>query len=337
MRPGCTAEKRSSNRIAAFALVTASSVAMGSSAMVSAQGDAYPVKPVRFMVGQAPGGATDIIGRMVAQKMTEVLGQNVIIENRTGAAGSIAATLVSKSPPDGYTILLVSSSYSINPSLYSNLPFDPQKDLVAVTLLAQAPFLLVVHPSLPTKTVHDLIGLAKAKPGTLNYGSGGNGSSGHLAAALFENLVGLKLVHIPYKGAGPALVDAVAGQIDFMFGSVLSSTPYVKQQRLRVLAVTSAKRSSALPQVPTVAEAGVPGYSTTTWYGLLAPAGTRASIIERLSAAAQKTMSSSDLRNRMLNDGAEPEGSSPVEFQKHLGTEIAKWRKVVKAAGMTAE
>jgi tripartite-type tricarboxylate transporter receptor subunit TctC len=290
---------------------------MWPSAGLRAQGDAYPVKPVRFVVEQAPGGATVIVGRMVAQKMTELLGQNVIIENRIGAAGSIAASLVAKSPPDGYTILLASSSHLINPSLYSNLPFDPQKDLVPVALLAQAPFLLVVHPSsLPARTVRDLTALAKAKPGTLNYGSGGNGSSGHLAGALFEHLAGLKLVHIPYKGAGPALADAVAGQIDFVFGSVLSSTPYVKQQRLRVLAVTSAKRSRALPQVPTVAEAKVRGYSTTTWYGLLAPAGTRASIIDRLWAAARKTLSSPDLRDRMLNDGAEPEGSSPVEFQK---------------------
>jgi tripartite-type tricarboxylate transporter receptor subunit TctC len=302
-----------------------------------AQGETYPVKPVRFMLGQAPGGATDIVGRMVAQKMTEVLGQNVIIENRTGAAGSIAANLVAKSPPDGYTMLLVSSSYSINPSLYASLPFDPQKDLVPVTLLAEAPFLLVVHPSLPAKSVRELIGLAKAKPGTLNYGSGGNGSSGHLAGALFENLAGIKLVHVPYKGAGPALVDAVAGQIDMLFGSVLSSMSYVKQQRLRVLAVTSAKRSSALPQVPTVAEAGVPGYSTTTWYGVLAPAGTRDTVIERVSAAARKAVSSPDLRSRLMTDGAEPEGSSPAEFQKHLASEMAKWRKVVKAAGVTAQ
>jgi tripartite-type tricarboxylate transporter receptor subunit TctC len=302
-----------------------------------AQTETYPIKPLRFIVGQAPGCATDIVGRMVAAKMTEVLGQNVILENRTGAAGSIAAATVAKTAPDGYTLLLVSSSYSINPSLYANLPFDPQKDLVPVTLLAEAPFLLVVHPSMPAKTVRDLIALAKAKPGTLNYGSGGNGSSGHLAGALFENLAGIKLSHVPYKGAGPALVDVLAGQIDFMFASVFSSTPHIKAQRLRALAVTSAKRSNALPRLPTVAEAGVPGYATTTWYGLLAPAGTRVSVIDRLSAAAKKAVSAPDLRERMLADGAEPEGSSPADFQKHLAQEIAKWRKVVKAANVTAE
>ncbi len=302
-----------------------------------AQNDAYPSRPVRFIVGQAPGGATDIVARLVGQKMTEVLGQNVVVENRTGAAGSIAASAVAKSAPDGYTILVVSSSYSINPSLYANLPFDPQKELLPVTLLAEAPFLLLVHPSLPAKSVRELVALAKSAPGTLTYGSGGTGSSGHLAGALFENLAGLKLVHVPYKGAGPALVDTIAGQIHLMFGSVLSSTPHVKQQRLRMLAVTSAKRSSALPQTPTVAEAGVSGFATSTWYGLLVPAGTRTAFIDRLSAAAKKALSAPDLRDRLLNDGAEPEGSSPAEFQKHLASEMAKWRKVVKMAGVTSE
>lgn len=301
------------------------------------QTDAYPVKPVRFVVGQSPGGATDIVARLVASKLNDTLGQNVVVENRTGAAGSIAAAAVAKSAPDGYTILVVSSSYSINPSLYSNLPFDPQKDLQPVSLLAEAPFLLVVHPSLPAKSVKELIALARAKPGTLTYGSGGNGSSGHLAGALFESAAGVKLLHIPYKGAGQALVDVLAGQITFMFASVLSSTPHVKQQRLRVLGVTSAKRSGALPQVPTIAEAGLKGYATTTWYGLLGPAGMRSVIVERLSTAANKTVMAPELRDRMLADGAEPIGSSPAEFQKHLAAEIAKWRKVVKAAGVTAE
>jgi tripartite-type tricarboxylate transporter receptor subunit TctC len=297
-----------------------------------AQDAAYPVKPVRFA-----GGATDIVARLVAARMSESLGQSVVVENRTGAAGSIAAAAVAKAPPDGYTILVVSSSYAINPSLYSNLPFDPQKDLAPVSLLAEAPFLLVVHPSLPAMNVKDLIALAKAKPGTLTYGSGGNGSSGHLAGALFESAARVKLSHIPYKGAGQALIDVLAGQITFMFASVLSSTPHVKQQRLRVLGVTSAKRSSALPQVPTVAEAGAPGYSTATWYGLLAPSATRAAIVEQLSAAAHKTVAAPELRDRMLADGAEPIGSTAAGFQKHLAAEITKWRRVVKSAGVTAE
>lgn len=300
-----------------------------------AQDSAYPSKPIRFVVGLAPGGATDIVARLVAAKMAESLGQNVLVENRAGAAGSIAAAAVSKSPPDGYTVLVVSSSYSINPSLYAKLPFDPQKDLAPVSLLAEAPFLLVVHPSLPAKSVQDLIALAKAQPGMLTYGSGGNGSSGHLAGALFESAAGVKLSHIPYKGAGAALIDLISGQITFMFASVLSSTPHVKQQRLRVLAVTGTKRTAALPEAPPIAEAGLPGYSTTTWYGLLVPAGTPKAVIDRLSAAANKAMSAPELRSRLLNDGAEPVGSSPAAFEKHLAAEIAKWRKVVKTAGVT--
>ena len=311
-------------------------VAAAFSAGALAQTD-YPSKPVRFIVGQAPGGATDIIARLVGSKMHEAFGQNVIVENRTGAAGSIGAASVAKSPPDGYTILVVSSSYAINPSLYSSLPFDPQKDLAPVSLLAEAPFLLVVHPSVPAKSVKELIALAKAKPGTLTYGSGGTGSSGHLAGALFEMGSRVSLTHIPYKGAGQALVDVVAGQITFMFASVLSATPQIKQGRLRVLGVTSNKRSRALPQVPTIAEAGVPGYATTTWYGLLAPAGTRQPVIDRLSAAAHKAVTSPELRDRMLSDGAEPIGSSPAEFQKHIATDMAKWRKVVQSAGVKAE
>jgi tripartite-type tricarboxylate transporter receptor subunit TctC len=311
--------------------------ALFATASAHAQDSAYPTKPVRFVVGQAPGGATDIIARLVGSKMHETLGQNVIVENRTGAAGSIGAASVAKSPPDGYTILVVSSSYAINPSLYSNLPFDPQKDLAPVSLLAEAPFLLVVHPSVPAKSVKDLIALAKAQPGRLTYGSGGNGSSGHLAGALFEMGSRVKLTHIPYKGAGQALVDVVAGQITFMFASVLSSTPQIKQGRLRVLGVTSRKRSTALPDVPTIAEAGVPGYATSTWYGLLAPAGTRQPVIDRLSAAAHKAVRSPELRDRMLSDGAEPIGSSPAEFEKHIATEMAKSRKVVQSAGVKLE
>ena len=298
---------------------------------------AYPVKPVRLVVGQAPGGATDIVARLVAAKMTGALGQNVIVDNRTGAAGSIAAEAVVKSAPDGYTILVVSSSFAINPALYASLPFDPQKDLLPVSLLAEAPFLLVVHPAVPARNVKELIVIAKAKPESLTYGSGGNGSSGHLAGALLANMTGVKFSHVPYKGTGPALIDVLAGQISFMMASVLSSTHYVQEGRLRALAVTGAKRLSALPQVPTVAQSGVPGYATTTWYGLLAPAATRAPVIDRLAAAASKAMTTADLRDRLSADGAEPLGSSPAVFQKHLAAEILKWRAVVKSTGIIAD
>src|SRR5512146_915930 len=277
---------RSSVRIVRTAVAFAASAfaVCLQSATASAQSYAdYPVKPVRFIVGQSPGGATDIVARLVAQKLTENLKQSVIVENRTGAAGSIGANYVVKSAPDGYTLLIVSSSYAINPSLYTSLPFDPVKDLAPVSLIADAPFLLVVHPSLPVHSVKELVALANAKPGVLTFASGGNGSSGHLAGELFKYLAGIQLVHVPYRGAGPALVDVMTGQVDMTFGSVLSSLQHVKSGRLRALAVTSAKRSSALPDLPTVAEAGVKGYRRTTWYGLLAPAATPPTLVSRIS------------------------------------------------------
>ncbi len=315
-------------------LASVLSLASGTAA---AQDAGFPSKPIRFVVGQSPGGATDIVGRMVAGKMSEVIGQNVLVENRTGAAGSIGATTVAKSAPDGYTILVVSSSYSINPSLYANLPFDPQKDLAPVSLLAEAPFLLVVHPSLPAKSVKELVALGRKQGDALTYGSGGVGSSGHLAAGLFESMAGVKFTHIPYKGAGQALVDLLGGQITFTFASMLSSGSHVKRDRLRVLGVTSSKRTAAMPQVPTIAEAGYPGFSTGSWYGLLAPAATPSAVIERISQAAHKSVMTPEVRDRMSGDGAEPIGSTPAEFQRHLASEIAKWRKVVNAIGLTAK
>jgi len=316
--------------------LVASALALASGTAAS-QEAGFPSKPIRFVVGQSPGGATDIVGRMVAGKMSEVIGQTVLVENRTGAAGSIGATTVSKSAPDGYTILVVSSSYSINPSLYANLPFDPQKDLAPVSLLAEAPFLLVVHPSLPAKSVKELVALGRKQGDVLTYGSGGVGSSGHLAAGLFETSAGVKFTHIPYKGAGQALIDLLGGQITFTFASMLSSGPHVKRERLRVLGVTSSKRTASMPQVPTIAEAGYPGFSTGSWYGLLAPAATPSAIVERISQAAHKSVMAPEVRDRMSGDGAEPIGSTPAEFQRHLASEIAKWRKVVSSIGLGAK
>ena len=307
---------------------------MVAAAPATAQSAAYPVKPVRLLVDQAPGGATDVIARLVNTKLAESMGQTFIVENRTGAAGSIAAVLVSKSAPDGYNLLLVSSSYAINPSLYTDLAFAPVKDLTPVSLIAEAPFLLLVHPSTPARSVKELIVLAKAKPGVLNYGSGGNGSSGHLAGELFTHLAKVKMVHIPYKGAGPALVDVIAGQVHLTFGSVLSSLGHVKNGRLRALGVTSATRSSGAPELPTIAEAGLPGYQTTTWYGLLAPANTPADIVQRLSDEMRKAVNAADVRNRILTDGAEPRGSTPKEFQAHLLAEMKRAAMIIKLAGI---
>lgn len=294
----------------------------------------YPSKPVRLIVGQAPGGATDVIARLVSPKLGEQLGQTVVVENRTGAAGSIGATFVAKSAPDGYNLLVVSSSYAINPSLYTDLPFDPVKDLMPVSLIAEAPFVLVVHPSMPVRSVKDLVAFAKAKPGVLNYASGGNGSSGHLAGELFTYLANVKIVHIPYKGAGPALVDVMAGQVHMTFGSVLSSLGHVKSGRLRALGITGATRSAGAPELPTIAEAGVPGYQTTTWYGLLAPANTPAAIVNRLSEEMKKAIEAPDVKSRILNDGAEPRGSSPKQFQTHLAAEMKRAAEIVKRAAI---
>ncbi len=292
----------------------------------------YPTKAVRLVVGQAPGGATDVIARLVSPKLSEQLGQTVLVENRTGAAGSIGATFVAKSAPDGYNLLVVSSSYAINPSLYTELPFDPVKDLMPVSLIAEAPFLLVVHPSLPVRTIKDLIAFAKAKPGVLNYASGGNGSSGHLAGELFTYLANVKMVHVPYKGTGLGLVDVIAGQVHMTFGSVLSSLGHVKNGRLRALGVTSATRSAGAPELPTIAEAGVPGYQTTTWYGLLAPANTPATIVNRLSDEMKKAIETPDVKSRILNDGADPRGSSPKQFQTHLAAEMKRAAEIIKRA-----
>jgi len=294
----------------------------------------YPVKPIRLVVGQAPGGATDVIARLVAPRFGEHLGQSVVVENRTGAAGSIGAAFVAKSPPDGYNLLVISSSYAINPGLYKDLPFDPVRDLAPVTLIAEAPFLLVVHPSMPAQSVKALIALAKAKPGALNFASGGSGSSGQLAGELFKYLAGVDMVHVPYKGAGPALVDVIAGQVHMTFASVLSSLPHVKSGRLRPLGVTSAQRSVAIPQLPTLAEAGVKGYRTTTWYGLLAPANTPAPIVSRLSGEMRKLLESGDVKNRILADGAEPVGGTPNQFQEHLASEMARAREIIQRAGL---
>jgi len=294
----------------------------------------YPVKPIRLVVGQAPGGATDVIARLVAPRFGEHLGQSVVVENRTGAAGSIGAAFVAKSPPDGYNLLVISSSYAINPGLYKDLPFDPVRDLAPVTLIAEAPFLLVVHPSMPAQSVKALIALAKAKPGALNFASGGSGSSGQLAGELFKYLAGVDMVHVPYKGAGPALVDVIAGQVHMTFASVLSSLPHVKSGRLRPLGVTSAQRSVAIPQLPTLAEAGVKGYRTTTWYGLLAPANTPAPIVSRLSGEMRKLLESGDVKNRILADGAQPVGGTPHQFQEHLASEMARAREIIQRAGL---
>jgi tripartite-type tricarboxylate transporter receptor subunit TctC len=297
----------------------------------------YPARPIRALVGQSAGGATDIVARGLGQKLTDAFGQTIVVDNRGGAAGSIAAALVAKAAPDGYTILIVPGSYAINPSLYRDLQFDPLKDLAAVTLIATGPYVLMVHPSLPAKSARELIALAKAKPKELVYGSGGFGSSGHLAAELFSNLASVQMNHVPYKGAGPALVDLLGGQLQVVFGSVVSSLPYNRSGRLRALAVTSGQRIAMVPELPTIAESGLPGYEFNSWFGMLAPGATPRAIVTKLQTATATALRTPDLRERFTREGSEPVGSTPEQFAAYLQTEIARWEKVIKGGGMKVE
>lgn len=312
---------------------------MSSPGPASAQGPAgaYPAKPVRVIVGLAPGGATDIQARIVAQKLSDNLGRSFIVDNRTGAGGTIAYAHVAASAPDGYTLLATSSGYSITPAMYKRLSYDPVKDFAPISLVAQAPFLLMVHPSVPVKSAADLLRLARARPGVLDFGSAGVGSSTHMALELYRITARIKVTHVPYRGTGPALVDTIAGQVHALFGNVLSSLPHVRSGKLRALAVTTAKRSAVLPDLPTISESGVPGYDTSTWHGWLAPAGTPASIIIRLSSEIAKSLQARDVTERFATDGGEPVGGTPEQFTRHLVVEITRWRKVVKDAGIPVQ
>ncbi len=296
--------------------------------------ESYPAKPVRIVIGLAPGGGTDIQARLFAQKLSENFGRPFVVENRTGAGGTVAYSQVAKSPPDGYTLMGVTSGYTITPTVYGKLPYDPVKDFAPVSLVVQAPFLLLTHPALPVKTVKDLLAIARAKPGMLDCATAGYGSSTHMAFELFRVTAGVKITAIPYKGTGPALVDGMAGQVHMLFGNVLSSLAHVKAGKLRALAVTTARRSAVLPELPTIAESGVPGYENSTWFGILAPAGTPAAAVSRLNAELVKISRSQDMVERLAPDGGEPVGSTPEQFARHLVTEIARWRVVVKDAGI---
>jgi tripartite-type tricarboxylate transporter receptor subunit TctC len=322
-------------RVVGFLFVVA--VLLPCTAAAQGPAEPYPARPVRVVIGLAPGGGTDIQARLFAQKLSENLGRPFVVENRTGAGGTIAYAQIAKSPPDGYTLLGVTSGYTITPAVYSKLPYDPVKDFAPISLVVQAPFLLLTHPSLPVRSVKDLLALARAKPGMLDCGSAGHGSSTHMAFELFRTMAGVKITHIPYKGTGPALVDGMAGQVHMLFGNVLSTLTHVKTGRLRALAVTTPKRSTVLPDLPTISESGVPGYENSTWFGLLAPAGTPAAVLNKLNAELVKASQSPDIVERIAPDGGEPVGSTPEQFRRHLATEIERWRKVAKAAGMRVE
>ena len=313
-------------------LRAAGAIACAGAALACAEG--YPAKPVRLIVPYPPGGGTDIFARLVGAKLTEALGQPFVIEQRPGAAGVIGAEAAAKSAPDGYTIVIgQASNLAINASLMKKLPYDPVRDFAPITRIAMSPNLLVVHPSLPVRTVKDLVALAKARPGAINYASAGNGSPGHLAAEYFRKIAKIDVVHIPYKGATPAMLDVIAGQVSYYFTSPVSAQPYVAAGRLRQVAVTSAKRFPPLPDVPAIAEAGYKDIDMVAWWGLLAPAGTSADVIGRLHAAAVKTLNAPDLRDRLAGQGAMVYTDTPAEFGAYIKSEIANWAKVVAASG----
>ena len=295
--------------------------------------DKYPSRPVRLVVPFAPGGGADISARTIAAKLSERVGQQVVVENRPGAGGNVGTDLVSKAPPDGYTLLLVSSSYGANPSLYK-LSFDPVNGFEPITLVSQQPFILVVHPSLPARSVKELIALARAKPGSLNYASSGAGGIVHLGTEYFKSMAGVDIVHVPYKGGNTAHNDLVAGFVQVYFGTILSTLPVVKSGKLRALGVSTDKRNGALPDVPTVSEAGVPGFAYSGWYAVLAPARTPREITTALNREIVALLQASDVKDRLAAEGSTVVASTPEELRMHLQRDIAKWQKVVKAANI---
>ena len=299
----------------------------------SAWAQQYPTRPVRIVAPFAPGGGTDFIARIIAQKLTAALGQQFIVDNRPGAGGMLGTEIGVKSVPDGYTLTMIAASYTVNPSLYK-LKFDPVTDLSAVVLIDKGPFLVVVHPSMPVKNIKELIALAKSKPGQINYATSGQGSIVHMATELFLNMAKIKMTHIPYKGTGPALTDTISGQTTLLFGSIASTLPYTKSGRLRPLAVTTAKRIPAEPNIPSVAESGVPGYDVTNWHGLIGPKGMPQSIVTRINGEVAKIIKQKDMEKQLQGDGLSADGGPPEEFQQRITREIAQWKKVVAESGI---
>lgn len=303
-----------------------------------AHADTYPDRPIKLVIPYAVGGSTDQTGRLVAKSLAERLGQPVVVENRAGAGGTVGQDFVAKAPADGYTLLFSAAGpLTVTPHTYSKLAYDPVKSFDPITLIATQPLLLVVKPGLKVGSVSDLIALAKDKPGKLSYGSFGNGSAAHLAGEYFKTLTGVDIVHVPYKGSGPALVDLVAGQIDLMFDVFSTAAPLVRGEKLRALAITSAERSSQFPQVPTMQQAGVAGFEAGTWFGLLAPENTPRPVIDRLSREVNAALKEKDLQQTLASQGATVRGGSPEQFKSYFLAEYDKWGKIVKSAGVTAD
>ncbi len=322
-----------------FALATVAAAGALSLAPLAAQAQAaYPSKPITIIVPFSAGGTTDILARVVGQFMSTDLGQPVVIDNRAGAGGNIGGQAAARATPDGYTIFMGTvGTHAINQSLYKKMPFDPIKDFAPLSRVAMVPNLLVANPSQPYKNVKELIAYAKANPGKINFGSSGAGSSIHLSGELFKQMAGVDMQHVPYRGSAPAVSDLLGGQINLMFDNMPSAIPHVKGGKLRPLAVTTAKRSPALPDVPTIAESGVPGYEATSWFGLLAPAGTPAPVIAKLNASILKALANPEVKKKLAEQGAEAAGEKPEQFAAFIAAETAKWGKVVKESGATAD
>ena len=294
----------------------------------------YPTKPVRLIVPFPPGGGVDSVARILGQRLSETLGQNVVLDNRGGSGGTIAAETAARSAPDGHTLFFgVSASHGMTPHLYRKLPYDPVKDFAPIVLIGSTPYILVVHPSVAATTVKELIALAKANPGKLNYASAGSGSTLHLTGELFKTMAEVDIVHVPYKGAAPALTDLLGGRVQMTFNPAAVGLPHIKNGRLRALGVTSAKRTTLAPDLPTIAEAGVPGYQASGWYGVLAPASTPRAIVQRLNGVIGSMIEEREFRGRLGAVGVDPAGGSPERFTAFIASELAKWGKVVRAAG----
>ena len=317
----------------------ARAVALGVLLLASAAATAqsYPTRPVRVIVPSSIGGGTDIVARVVAHKLGETLGQQFVVENRPGASTMIGGEFVARAAPDGYTLLMGISTLAINPAMFRKVPYDAQRDFVPITQAVFLPNILIVHPSLPVRTVKELIAFAKARPGALNFASAGTGTNPHLSMELFRVMARLDMVHIAYKGSAPGVTDLLSGHVSLMTPNILTAMPHVRSGRLRALGVTSARRASGAPDVPTIAEAGLPGYEAVQWYGLLAPRGTPQAIVSRLHAEASRSLRLPDVRERLAADGAEVVASAPDEFAAFIRAETAKWAKVVKDAGISPD
>ncbi|MES2564377.1 MAG: tripartite tricarboxylate transporter substrate binding protein [Pseudomonadota bacterium] len=328
--------KKGSVKIRSAAAVAAALLSLCTSS-IPAYAQSYPSKPIRIVVGFPPGGATDVVARTISQKLGEALGQSVIVDNRAGAASNIGAELVAHAPKDGHTLFMGTVSTSINPSLYTKLAYDPLRDFTPVSQVTATPFLFVVHPSLPVRSVKEFIALARVKPGELNYASAGSGSGAHLFVEMFASVARIKLQHVPYKGAAPSATATLSGETIFMFENIVTALPLARAGKLRALAVTTAARSAASPEIVTLAEAGVPGYDANAWFGIFAPAGTPQAIVNRLNAEIVRIVKLPETRERFLTLGAEPVGSTAEQFGAFFKTEVAKWARVVKESGARVE